>query len=197
MAIGRTQRCGHAADRRAESRCRIPKDPDEGGGSVNNGRADSIFRVGSRRRRRRTRERALSDQTHVRASFRFFLASEVDCQGDNGERWETTTTTTTSRDERRISFRGINAAIKDRECRVLAPLKRRLSRRPRCNLRRDYDVRLRNPVGATSGAGYGELPRVSRTPRHIDSATARSYRTPETAIIRIPIIELFPRVALI
>lgn len=84
------------------------------------------------------------------------------------------------RDDRRISFRGINAAIKDRECRVLAPLKRRLApaprtlRRPRCNLRRDYDVRLRNPVGATARS-YGELLSVGRkirAPRHIDSGWA-------------------------
>lgn len=47
---------------------------------------------------------------------------------------------------RRISRRRINVAVKDRECRVLAPLKCRLAP-PSRNLRRDYDVRLQNPVG--------------------------------------------------
>lgn len=52
-----------------------------------------------------------------------------------------------TREDRWISLRRINASIKGRECRVLAPLKRRLAPSSSCNLRRDYDVRLRNPDG--------------------------------------------------
>jgi hypothetical protein len=40
----------------------------------------------------------------------------------------------------------INVPIKGRECRVLASLKRRLASPSPCNLRRDYGVRLWNPV---------------------------------------------------
>lgn len=93
-------------------------------------------------------------------------------------------------DDRRISLRRINAAIKGRECRVLAPLKRRLAP-PLCNLRRDYDVRLRNPV--RTGNGSFPFPGEVSALQHIDSNRRRSYRMSETAIIRTTIIEFFPR----
>lgn len=84
----------------------------------------------------------------VERILRIFLASEsiVSVTMVDGFEGEKNSRFGRGQDDRWISLRRINAAIKGRECRVLAPLKRRLAPPP-CNLRRDYDVRLRNPVG--------------------------------------------------
>lgn len=158
------------------------------------------------RKRERERERSLGSRRDSRprdVSRLFRERARAESIVSVTMAGKTTAAATSRDDDRRISFRGINAAIKDRECRVLAPLKRRLApalraalRRPRCNLRRDYDVRLRNPAGATA-----LLRRTSPGNSPCSSAyrfrPRRSCRTPETPIIRIPIIELFPHVALI
>lgn len=82
-----------------------------------------------------------------RAHLTGFSRERVNCQRNNGRRVLEAKKIRASGEDGTTGgyLRRINAAIKGRECRVLAPLKRRLAP-PSCNLRRDYDVRLRNPV---------------------------------------------------
>jgi hypothetical protein len=103
------------------------------------------------------------------------FSQRVDCQRDNGRLDSESRENSRServRDDCRISRRRINAAVKDRECRVLASLKRRLAPLSR-NLRRDYDVRLRE---SREKRERSPRSRKSSTLQHIDLNRWRSYR---------------------